>query len=100
MATFTFPYELKFLAWDNQPRAYGLVLARASSTLKYFGLDLKILVPVIGITSVLHSHKRRLDCHLHIQVVVRPTKKSARAGFIGDQVQQIVASFLAVLSAL
>lgn len=70
MATFTLPYELRFLAWDNQTQVYDLLFACASSTLKDFGLNPKNLGADIGMTAVLHTHNRRLDYHPHIHVVV------------------------------
>ena len=70
MATFTLPYELRFLAWDNQTLVYNLMFAYASSTLKDFGANPKNLGADIGMTAVLHTHNRRLDCHPHIHVIV------------------------------
>ena len=70
MATFTLPYELRFLAWDNQTLIYNLLFACASSTLKDFGLNPKNLGAHIGMTAVLHTHNRRLDYHPHIHVVL------------------------------
>jgi hypothetical protein len=70
MATFTLPYELRFLAWDNQTLVYGLLFACVSSTLKDFGLNRKNLGAEIGMTAVLHTHNRRLDYHPHVHVVV------------------------------
>jgi hypothetical protein len=70
MATFTLPYELRFLAWDHQSLVYNLLFACASSTLKDFGLNPKNLGAHIGMTAVLHTHNRRLDYHPHIHVVV------------------------------
>ena len=70
MATFTLPYELRFLAWDNQTIVYNLLFACVSSTLKDFGLNPKNLGANIGMTAILHTHSRRLDYHPHIHVVV------------------------------
>jgi hypothetical protein len=70
MATFTLPYELRFLAWDHQTIVYNLLFACASSTLKDFGVNPKNLGADIGMTAVLHTHTRRLDYHPHIHVVV------------------------------
>jgi len=70
MATFTLPYELRFMAWDNQTLVYNLLFACASSTLKDFGLNPKNLGADIGMTAVLHTHNRRLDYHPHAHVVV------------------------------
>jgi hypothetical protein len=70
MATFTLPYELRFLAWYHQTLVYKLLFACASSTLKDFGLNPKNLGADIGMTAVLHTHNRRLDYHPHVHVLV------------------------------
>jgi hypothetical protein len=70
LATFTLPYELRFLAWDHQSLVYNLLFACASSTLKDFGLNPKDLGADIGMTAVLHTHNRRLEYHPHVHVVV------------------------------
>jgi len=70
MATFTLPYELRFLAWDHQRLVYDLLFACASSTLKDFGVNPKNLGADIGMTVILHTHTRRLDYHPHVHVVV------------------------------
>lgn len=70
MATFTLPYELRSLAWNNQTLVYSFLFACASSTLKDFGLNPKNLGADIGMTAVLHTHNRRLDYHPHVHVVV------------------------------
>jgi hypothetical protein len=70
MATFTLPYELRILAWENQTLVYNLLFACASGTLKDFGLNPKNLGADIGMTAVLHTHNRRLDYHPHVHVVV------------------------------
>ncbi len=70
LATFTLPYEIRSLAWDNQILVYNLFFACASSTLKDFGVNPKNLGADIGMTAVLHTHNRRLDFHPHIHVIV------------------------------
>lgn len=70
MATFTLPYELRFLARDNQKLVYNLLFQCVSSTLKDFGLNPKNLGASIGMTAILHTHNRRLDYHPHVHVVV------------------------------
>jgi hypothetical protein len=70
MATFTLPYQLRLLAWDNQTIVYNLLFACAASTLKDFGLNPKNLGADIGMTAVLHTHNRCLEYHPHIHVVV------------------------------
>lgn len=70
MATFTLPYEMRFLARDNQTLIYNLLFVCVSTTLKDFGLNPKHLGADIGMTAILHTHSRRLDYHPHIHVVV------------------------------
>ncbi|PIP05542.1 MAG: IS91 family transposase [Syntrophobacterales bacterium CG_4_9_14_3_um_filter_49_8] len=70
MVTFTLPYEMRFLAMDNQTLIYNLIFVCVSSTLKDFGLNPKHLGADIGMTAILHTHNRRLDYHPHIHVVV------------------------------
>jgi hypothetical protein len=61
LVTLTLPYELRFLAFNNQKLVYNLMLECASSTLKDFGANPKNLGAVIGMTAILHTHTRRLD---------------------------------------
>ncbi len=70
MVTFTIPYELRFLAFDNQKLVYDFLFACVSSTLKNFSLNPKNLGADIGMTAILHPNNRRLDYHPHIHVVV------------------------------
>jgi len=70
MATFTLPYQLRSMAWDHQTLVYNLLFACASSTLKDFGVNPKHLGADIGMTTVLHTHNRRLEYHPHVHVVV------------------------------
>ena len=70
LATFTLPYELRFLAWDHQVLVYNLLFACASSTLKDFGVNPRYLGANIGMTAVVHTHNRRLEYHPHVHVVV------------------------------
>ena len=70
MATFTLPYELRSLAWNNQTLIYDLLFACVSSTLKDFGLNPKNLGANIAMTAILHTHNRRLDYHPHIHVLM------------------------------
>ena len=59
MATFTLPYELRFLAWDNQTIVYNILFACVSSTLKDFGLNPKNLGANIGMTAILYRFKSK-----------------------------------------
>lgn len=70
MSTFTLPYELRELAWQHQSAIYNALFAAARSTLKDFGLNPKHLGAEIGMTSVLHTHSRRLDYHPHLHVII------------------------------
>ena len=70
LATFTLPYELRYLAWENQTRVYNLLFDCACGTLKDFGLNPKNLGADIGMSAVLHTHNRRLDFHPHVHIVV------------------------------
>lgn len=70
MVTFTLPYQLRPLAWQQQTLVFNLLFACVSSTLKDFGLNPKNLGADIGLTAILHTHNRRLDFHPHLHVVV------------------------------
>jgi len=70
MVTFTLPYQLRTLAWQNQKTLYKLFFNCVTSTLKDFGLNPKNLGAQMGMTAVLHTHSRKLDYHPHIHVVV------------------------------
>ena len=70
LVTFTLPYELRFLAFDNQKLVYKFMFECASSTLKDFGTNPKNLGAHIGMTAIMHTHTRRLDYHPHIHFVV------------------------------
>jgi len=70
MVTFTLPYEIRFLAWDNQRLVYTLLFSCVSSILNDFGLNPKNLGANMGMTAILHTHSRRLDYHPHIHAVV------------------------------
>jgi len=70
MITFTLPYELRDLAYQNQRLVFSIFFTCVVSTLKDFGLNPKNLGAQIGMTMVLHTHSRRLDFHPHIHVVV------------------------------
>ena len=70
LVTFTLPYELRFLAFNNQKRVYNLMFVCASSTLKDFGANPKNLGAAIGMSAILHTHSRRLDYHPHIHFIV------------------------------
>ena len=70
MVTFTLPYELRMLAWNNQAIVYTILFDCAASTLKDFGLNPNNLGAEIGMTGVFHTHSRRLDFHPHCHFIV------------------------------
>ena len=70
MVTFTLPYELRDLVWRNQRQLYALMIQCAVSALKDFGVNEKKLGGDLGLTTVLHTHTRRLDYHPHLHVIV------------------------------
>ncbi len=70
LVTFTLPRELRSLAWRHQRQIYALMLTLAAQTLKDFGVNPEFLGADIGLTTVLHTHSRRLDYHPHVHVVV------------------------------
>ena len=70
LVTFTLPYQLRTLAWQNQKALYTLFFTCVISTLKDFGLNPKKLGAQMGMTAVLHTNNRQLDYHPHIHVVV------------------------------
>jgi len=70
MVTFTLPFELRILTWQNQKKIYSLFFSCVASTLKDFGLNPKHLGAEIGMTMALHTNNRKLDYHPHVHVVV------------------------------
>jgi hypothetical protein len=70
MVTFTLPGELRALARRHPKRVYHLLLVTAAAVLKDFGLAPKHLGGEMGMTTVLHTHSRRLDFHPHCHVIV------------------------------
>lgn len=70
MVTFTLPAELRPLAWRHQKTVYNRLMATTAGVLKDFGLNPAHLGGEVGMTSVLHTHSRRLDYHPHCHIVV------------------------------
>ena len=70
MVTFTLPRQLRPVTWCHQREMYTLLLATTSGVLKDFGLNPKHLGAELGMTTVLHTHSRRLDFHPHCHVIV------------------------------
>lgn len=70
MVTFTLPAQLRTLAWRHQTVVYGLLFDCAASTLKDFGLNPDKLCAELGMTAVLHTHKRDKGFHPHVHIIV------------------------------
>ena len=70
MVTFTLPFELRDLVWQNQKLLYDALIQCAVGTLKDFGINDKKLGGLLGFTAVLHTHTRRLDFHPHVHIIV------------------------------
>ena len=70
MVTFTLPREFRSLAYENQRTVYSLMFSCVSGTLTDFGRNPKHLGADLGMTTVLHTHSRKLTFHPHIHVVV------------------------------
>ena len=70
MVTFTLPRELRPLAWHQQTVLYNLLFDVARSTLTDFGRNPNKLGADIAMTTVLHTHSRRLAYHPHVHVIV------------------------------
>ena len=70
LITFTLPYQLRQLAWQNQKVVYALMFKCVKELLKTFTLNDKALKGAAGFTAILHTHCRKLDYHPHIHVVM------------------------------
>lgn len=70
LITFTLPYQLRRLAWQNQKVVYALMFLCVQQLLKTFTLNDKQLQGMAGFTAMLHTHCRKLDYHPHIHVVM------------------------------
>ncbi|MEA3347938.1 MAG: transposase [Pseudomonadota bacterium] len=70
LITFTLPQELRWLTFKNQFQVYSLMFLCVQETLKEFTINDKQLRGLAGLTTVLHTHSRRLDFHPHIHVVM------------------------------
>lgn len=70
MVTITLPEQLRQLAFDHQHRIYTLMFDCARETLKELGLDRRHAGGELGMTTVLHTHTRRLDYHPHLHIVI------------------------------
>lgn len=70
MVTFTLPYEIRNWVWHHQRPAYAALFKTAVETLNIFARNDKQLLGKLGMTTVLHTHNRRLDYHPHIHLIV------------------------------
>jgi len=70
MVTFTVPRQLRALIKSQQKIMYALLFRCAAATLKEFGINDKSLACNLAMTAVLHTHKRNLDFHPHIHIIV------------------------------
>ncbi len=70
LATFTLPYELRYLAYGHQKTVYSIMFECIAEVLKTFAANPKHLGAEIGMTMVLHTHARDLSYHPHIHVLI------------------------------
>jgi len=68
MVTFTLPYELRNTAWHHQDIVYDLLFKASVETLKTFGKN--NLGLALGMTCVLHTHKRDKGYHPHVHMMI------------------------------
>ena len=68
MVTFTLPAELRGVAWQHQSVMYELLFKAAQQTLLTIGRNNHGLE--LGMTAVLHTHKRDKGYHPHVHAVV------------------------------
>lgn len=70
LATFTLPYELRYLAYGHQKTVYSLMFKCVAEVLRSFAANPKHLGAEIGMTMILHTHARDLSFHPHIHVLI------------------------------
>lgn len=70
LVTFTLPYELRALARQHPEKVYGAMMVCTASTLNTFAKNDKQGIAQLGMTSVLHTHTRKLDYHPHVHILV------------------------------
>jgi len=68
MVTFTLPYELRNTAWQHQDRVYDLLFKASVEALQTVGKNNFNLA--LGMTGVLHTHKRDKGYHPHIHIIL------------------------------
>lgn len=70
LATFTLPYELRYLAFGHQKTVYSMMFRSVAQVLKSFAANPRHLGAEIGMTMVLHTNARDLSYHPHIHVLI------------------------------
>lgn len=70
LVTFTLPYELRALAQQHPEKVYGAMMVCTASTLNTFAKNDKQGIAQLGMTSVLHTHTRKLDYHPHVHILI------------------------------
>ena len=70
MATFTLPFELRAVSFDNQREIYATLLKASAETLSTFAKNDKQFGDQLGMTMVLHTHQRNLQYHPHVHVII------------------------------
>lgn len=80
LLTFTLPKQLRKLAWMNQKLVYSLMFQCIQELLKTFTRNDRQLRGTAGFTTILHTHSRRLDYHLHIHVVMPAASINMKTG--------------------
>ena len=68
MVTFTLPYELRDIAWRHQAEVYDLLFKASVEALQTVGKNNFKLK--LGMTGVLHTHKRDKGFHPHVHIVL------------------------------
>ena len=68
MVTFTLPFELREIAWQQQSLVYDLLFKAAIEALQTVGKNNWGLT--LGMSGVLHTHTRRKDYHPHVHIIL------------------------------
>jgi hypothetical protein len=68
MVTFTIPYELRDTAWQHQSILYDLLFRASIEALQTIGKNNFNLA--LGMTGVLHTHKRDKGYHPHVHMIL------------------------------
>lgn len=68
MVTLTIPKQLRALAWQHQHTFYDLMFKAAREALITIGRNNHAIE--LGMTAVLHTHKRDKDYHPHLHIII------------------------------